>query len=52
MLPYAIQKLKAAGYTRFVSVAECVGLDSPYQRTQAPGTRDVSYQTILISSIQ
>jgi len=41
VLPYAIQKLKAAGY-RLVSLSDCVGLP-PYQRTQAPGTRDSTW---------
>ncbi|EDR09238.1 carbohydrate esterase family 4 protein [Laccaria bicolor S238N-H82] len=39
VLPYAIKKLKAAGY-RLVSLAECTGLPA-YQKTQAPTPRDV-----------
>jgi len=41
VLPYAIQKLQAAGY-RLVSLAECLGMD-PYLSTQAPGTRDSTW---------
>jgi len=41
VLPYAIQKLQAAGY-RLVTLAECVGLP-PYQSTQAPGVRDATW---------
>ncbi|KAF8898258.1 hypothetical protein CPB84DRAFT_1780736 [Gymnopilus junonius] len=40
MLPFAIQKLQAAGY-RLVTLADCVGLPA-YQSTSAPGTPDVS----------
>ena len=47
MLPYAIKKLQAAGY-RLVSLSECLGGVPRYQRTQTPGTRDVSYQMIFI----
>lgn len=39
-LPYAMQKLKAAGY-QMVTVAECLG-EEPYQWTTTPGTKDVS----------
>lgn len=41
VLPYAIQKLKAAGY-RLVSLAECTGLPA-YQKTQAPTPRDSTW---------
>jgi len=41
VLPYAIQKLQAAGYT-LVTLAECLGL-SPYQSVGAPGTPDSSW---------
>ncbi|TFK16941.1 carbohydrate esterase family 4 protein, partial [Coprinopsis marcescibilis] len=41
VLPYAIQKLQAAGY-RLVSVAECLGIQ-PYQKVSAPSARDVSF---------
>jgi len=41
VLPYALQKLQAAGY-RLVSLAECTGYQ-PYQRTQAPGVRDSTW---------
>jgi len=41
VLPFAIKELQAAGY-RLVSLAECVNM-APYQRTQAPGTRDSSW---------
>lgn len=37
-LPYAMQKLKAAGY-QMVTVAECLG-EEPYQWTTTPGTKD------------
>ena len=40
VLPYAIKKLKDAGY-QLVTVAECTGLPA-YQSVRAPGTRDVS----------
>ena len=45
VLPYAIKKLKAAGY-RLVSLSECTGLPA-YQSVQAPSVRDVSYQMIF-----
>ncbi|KIJ94301.1 carbohydrate esterase family 4 protein [Laccaria amethystina LaAM-08-1] len=41
VLPYAIKKLKAAGY-RLVSLAECTGLPA-YQKTQAPTPRDSTW---------
>ena len=40
VLPYAIQKLQAAGY-QLVTVAECLGMPA-YQSVVAPGTPDVS----------
>ncbi|KAF8637075.1 hypothetical protein AX17_003075 [Amanita inopinata Kibby_2008] len=40
-LPYAIQKLQAAGY-RLVTLAECLG-EEPYQYVRAPGTPDASW---------
>lgn len=40
VLPYAIQKLQAAGY-QLVSLSECLGMD-PYQSVVSPGTPDVS----------
>ncbi|KEP47598.1 carbohydrate esterase family 4 protein [Rhizoctonia solani 123E] len=40
VLPYAIQKLQAAGY-RLVTVAECLG-EQPYQSVGSPQTPDVS----------
>lgn len=42
VLPYAIKKLKAAGY-RLVSLAECTGLPA-YQKTQAPTPRDSTWK--------
>jgi len=42
VLPYAIQKLQAAGY-RLVSLSECTGGLPPYQSVQAPGVRDSSW---------
>jgi peptidoglycan/xylan/chitin deacetylase (PgdA/CDA1 family) len=41
VVPYAIQKLQAAGY-KMVTLAECLG-EEPYQFTQAPGTKDSSW---------
>ncbi|KIM40782.1 carbohydrate esterase family 4 protein [Hebeloma cylindrosporum] len=41
VLPYAIQKLQAAGYS-LVTLAECTGLPA-YQSVGAPGVPDVSY---------
>ncbi|KAF9037628.1 carbohydrate esterase family 4 protein [Panaeolus papilionaceus] len=41
VLPFAIQKLKAAGYN-LVSVAECVGLPA-YQSVGSPGVRDSTW---------
>ncbi|KAG2018540.1 chitin deacetylase [Coprinopsis cinerea AmutBmut pab1-1] len=41
LLPFAIQKLQAAGY-RLVTVAECLGVE-PYQKYNAPITRDDSW---------
>jgi peptidoglycan/xylan/chitin deacetylase (PgdA/CDA1 family) len=41
VVPYAIQKLKAAGY-KLVTVAECLGLPR-YQSVGAPGVRDSSW---------
>ncbi|KAJ2922538.1 hypothetical protein H1R20_g14558, partial [Candolleomyces eurysporus] len=41
VLPYAIQKLKAAGY-QLVTVAECLGR-APYQSVAAPGTPDSTW---------
>jgi len=40
VLPYAIQKLQAAGY-QLVTLAECLGMPA-YQSVVAPGTPDVS----------
>ncbi|EIN08131.1 carbohydrate esterase family 4 protein [Punctularia strigosozonata HHB-11173 SS5] len=42
VLPFAIQKLKAAGYT-FGTVAECLGGLAPYHSYNTPGTRDSSW---------
>ncbi|KAF5328302.1 hypothetical protein D9758_017984 [Tetrapyrgos nigripes] len=47
VLPYAIQKLKAAGY-KFATVAECMGLD-PYQSVGNPQENDVSAHSHLIA---
>ncbi|KAJ2928718.1 hypothetical protein H1R20_g8367, partial [Candolleomyces eurysporus] len=41
VLPYAIEKLKGAGY-RFVTVSECLNI-RPYQTIGAPAPRDVSF---------
>ncbi|KAG8767249.1 Carbohydrate esterase 4 protein [Ceratobasidium sp. 428] len=41
VVPYAIQKLQAAGY-KLVTLAECLG-EQPYQSTGAPGTPDASW---------
>ncbi|KAF8756196.1 Polysaccharide deacetylase [Rhizoctonia solani] len=41
VLPYAIQKLQAAGY-RLVTVAECLG-EQPYQSVGSPQTPDASW---------
>jgi len=41
LLPYAIQKLQAAGY-KLVTLAECLG-QQPYQYTVAPGVPDSSW---------
>ncbi|KAF5327284.1 hypothetical protein D9619_004031 [Psilocybe cf. subviscida] len=41
VLPYAIQKLQAAGY-KLVSLAECTGLPA-YQSVVAPGVRDSTW---------
>ncbi|KAJ3506057.1 hypothetical protein NMY22_g17369 [Coprinellus aureogranulatus] len=43
VLPYAIEKLKSAGY-QFVTVAECLNM-RPYQSLRAPGFRDASWRT-------
>jgi hypothetical protein len=40
VLPYAIQRLKSAGY-QLVTLAECLG-KPPYQSVGSPGTPDVS----------
>ena len=40
VLPFAIQKLKAKGYT-FKTVADCLGLPA-YASVGTPGTKDVS----------
>ncbi|KAJ3511529.1 hypothetical protein NMY22_g15619 [Coprinellus aureogranulatus] len=45
VLPYAIEKLKSAGY-QFVTVAECLNM-RPYQSLRAPGFRDVSETSLL-----
>ncbi|KAG9036566.1 Carbohydrate esterase 4 protein [Tulasnella sp. UAMH 9824] len=42
VLPYALQKLAAAGY-RFVTVAECLGGLEPYHGTPSPTARDDSW---------
>lgn len=47
VLPFAIQKLQAAGY-KLVTLAECLGQPA-YQSTSAPGTPDVSLSFILCS---
>ena len=47
VLPYAIEKLKAAGY-QFVTVAECLNM-RPYQTIRAPAFRDVSDPSIFRS---
>ncbi|KAG8712548.1 Carbohydrate esterase 4 protein [Ceratobasidium sp. 394] len=41
VVPYAIQKLQAAGY-KLVTLAECLG-EQPYQSVGAPGTPDSSW---------
>ncbi|KJA21037.1 carbohydrate esterase family 4 protein [Hypholoma sublateritium FD-334 SS-4] len=41
VLPYAIQRLQAAGY-KLVTLAECLG-KKPYQSVVAPSTRDSSW---------
>jgi peptidoglycan/xylan/chitin deacetylase (PgdA/CDA1 family) len=41
VLPYAIQKLQAAGY-QLVTLAECLGMPA-YQSVVAPGTRDSNW---------
>ncbi|CUA76241.1 hypothetical protein RSOLAG22IIIB_12144 [Rhizoctonia solani] len=41
VLPYAIQKLQAAGY-KLVTVAECLG-EQPYQSVGSPQTPDASW---------
>lgn len=41
VLPYAITKLRAAGY-RFVTVAECLNM-KPYSSVRAPAVRDASW---------
>jgi peptidoglycan/xylan/chitin deacetylase (PgdA/CDA1 family) len=41
VIPYAIQKLKAAGY-ELVTLAECLG-QQPYQSVGTPGTPDSSW---------
>jgi len=41
VLPYAIQKLQAAGYN-LVTLAECLNMP-PYQSVQAPGVRDSTW---------
>ncbi|TFK17755.1 glycoside hydrolase/deacetylase [Coprinopsis marcescibilis] len=43
VLPYAIQKLKEAGYD-FVTVSECLGGIEPYQRVGEPSARDENWQ--------
>ncbi|KAJ2913639.1 hypothetical protein MD484_g6782, partial [Candolleomyces efflorescens] len=45
VLPYAIQRLKQAGY-QLVTVAECLGRQ-PYQSVGAPQTPDVIYLALL-----
>lgn len=47
VLPYAIQKLQAAGY-RLVSLSECTGLPA-YQSVGSPGVRDVSIHFLSYS---
>ncbi|KAF6746995.1 carbohydrate esterase family 4 protein [Ephemerocybe angulata] len=42
VLPYAIAKLRAAGY-RFVTVAECLNM-KPYQLVLPPSTKDASWK--------
>ncbi|KDQ17140.1 carbohydrate esterase family 4 protein [Botryobasidium botryosum FD-172 SS1] len=39
VLPFALDALKKAGYTNFVTVAECLGME-PYQQKTQPGSRD------------
>jgi len=43
IVPYAIQRLQAAGY-KLVTVAECLGMPA-YQSVSAPGVRDVGIFT-------
>lgn len=44
VLPYAVPKLKSAGY-QLVTVGECLGTDeSPYEWVDCPGERDSSWQ--------
>lgn len=46
VLPFAIQKLKAKGYT-FKTVAECLGMPA-YASVGTPGTKDVSSSSLSI----
>lgn len=45
VLPYAIEKLQAAGYN-MVTLAECLG-ESPYQSVGSAGVNDVSSYSFL-----
>jgi hypothetical protein len=45
VLPYVISRLQGAGY-RLVTVAECLGVSSPYQRAGPAGTPDVSIDSL------
>ena len=47
VLPYAIQKLQAAGY-KLVTVAECLG-KQPYQSQAAPQTVSTSFRSTFYS---
>lgn len=48
VLPYAIQKLQAAGY-RLVTLAECLG-QQPYQWVGTPQTKDVSHFLLIAAA--
>ncbi|KAF8995027.1 hypothetical protein BDQ17DRAFT_1412305 [Cyathus striatus] len=49
VLPYFIQKVKAAGY-HMVTVAECLG-SNPYQRVESPSARDSAGTVRLIPAL-
>lgn len=48
-MPYAIQKLQAAGY-KLVTLAECLG-QAPYQSIGTPGTPDVSISSLFSTQV-